>query len=560
MPASNYCEFDEISRVDTWIQNLAYSIFFLTDFDPLSIYKGNYKSCSRNRYKLYLSPELKLEPNKLDKWRKWFRVRLVIVYLLVMAKFALICLVQLAKYQATTFIRNNSTMTSFAVAPLVRDTKIIKLLRRIYLYDFAGNLLSEFPSAAFFVYATILIWAPYSVYYMPHYYTVRPADAPDLRLAVKPAQERYRIDWMLWENVKQLIMLRESFGLTGLKFQTRFGRAFARIPIEFSHCQKDLQVIFTFDELLRPSRYWLGRISYWRAVRSMMIAVSIPSWSFAALIYVVGTDLTINFNCEIKQIPPDDCTLLNALDTVQIYSLGELVFTIAWLGIFLFKTLLTSYAHLEAQLHSIREMEHDLDNLLEILRAINQSEGSANTFPAEKRGVHLNDALLKMLAKMNYLLAESQSRTQFMSEQVSCFVVPFGVATMLILVAAKLDGPNIKVQLMDVVRYLWAVFNLIMIICAHEFARIMQLQRIGWRIAAQLSLRLAKNYTFEGEGVVSKHRRYPDPITMGWLNLIRMGCLLDLRHSIRPFDVSLNYKLILQANFYVLSLAALVLR
>lgn len=575
MKTSEYHETDEISRVDGLIQKITYFIYFVSDFDPLSIYKGDYKYSTRSKYQFYLRSELKLELNKLDKWRKWFRIRLVVVYVLLMIKFATICLVQLAKYRATAFIRNNTTMTSFDVIPEVHETDAIKILKKIYLDDFAGNLLSDSPSAAFFVYATMLLSISYSVYYLPHYYTIKPADAPDLRLAVAPAQERNRIDLLLWENVKQLILVRADYKRTLSESWTEFchtsdGRALNCSFLESMEPQQEIQVSFTFDELLRPARYWTGCATYWRTVRRLIVAVVTWGLSFAATIYYNVTEWTIKFSCEIKQIPASDCNLVNALNAGQIYSLVELNFAVILLGVFLCKSLLTFLAHLEAQLHSTREMEQDLDNLLLILQTLNGNKSTPNSAGnarmkhikvVDMREAHLSDALLKMLAKMNYLLAESRSRALFMSEQVSCFVVTSGVATVLAIMAFKIEGPDIEILRTNFIRCLWLVANIVMMICAHEYAKMIHLQRTGWRIAAQLSIRLARDYEIEGHGLADRKRGpYPDPITSSWLNLIRTGYLLDVRHSVRPFNVSLNYKRILQVNFYVTSLAAIVFR
>lgn len=582
---ANYRIDDDLPLIARLIQKFAYFIFFVSDFDPLAIYKGHYKHCTKSKYRFYLRPELRLKLNQLDKYRGWFRIWLALAYWLVFARLSIICLVQLAKYQATNFVKvsSNDSITNSFYKPVIHETAAVGLLKRMRLYYFGGNILSDFTGGALFLYLTVLVSISYSIYHLPRYYKIKPADGVDLRMAMRPEHERARIDLLLWHSLQQLVSATESYKLQTQKTITatrslldsatlRFCTDFNPFhSYEFHLVQSSIiapNASFIFDESLRPARYWSGYRQYWRVVCRLFPVVTLTSAMFVVAIHVNMLEWAIYMRCKIRQLKDERCTFSEALDTAEIYSMFELAWIMSWLATILNKSLMTIFAHNDAQLDSIREMETDLLNMLHILAQFNQSRGlrerghardlSEDILRREKEPL-LDDALLKLLAKMEVMLRDSRSRTQFMSEQVSTFVVLFGMGIVLALVAAKIEGPDIETLRAIVVRCLWLASNVIMIVCAHEYAKIIRLQRIGWPLVAQLIFRL-RLPTCGADESFGSGRRCPDPITLGWLKLVETGCLIDVRNSVRPFGVSMTYERILQMNFYVTSLAALVLR
>lgn len=557
--------------IDNIIKHMAKILFFCSNFDPMAIYKGNFKHNQKARYKLYLRPELRLELKPMDKWRRRVGGVSNCCFFYMIIRFSMICFVQLAKYQATTFVESKSERTIH----VIRDTELIRFLKTSYLYYFFSNVLTDFPGVALFMHLCLVASVSYGIYYLPRHYNDYPADAVDLRMALDPCRERKRLDLLIEKNVQQLASDMNTYYKSN-KFN---------IPQNFRRKQKFYEsrhretpdtpgwqaalVGSVGLELMRPSQYWTGHRRYWFVVRNVFIVIVGSSIAFAINIQLHVFDRTKNLRCKVNQIPASICTMTSALDLFEIFSLIELQIVMYWMGTVLCVSLLGVLAHVDAQLQTVNELERDMGYLLDALKlteglesgllveqeyhSADQSSSTGRTRRLSiKEPSRLSIIMLKVLGKTNVLLGEIKARTIFISEQVSSLLVLFGAGIVLALTAYKMYGPDIEALRANVIVSLWGSSNVILIVCAHEYSRMIRLERLGWPIVARLNSRLAPCH------LTSQPKQ--DPLVIGWRKLIEEGCLIDPQNSVRPFGVSLTFKQILHMNFYITSLAALVLR
>lgn len=565
------CDDDDLTQAEKLIRRLASCMFFISNFDPFAIYKRNFKLSTRSHYQYYQVPELRLNVNNYDKWRQRFRRFSVWAYSVVVVRVTLICLVQLAKYQAMTSVSSENRS-------VIHDTELIKLLKQMHIYYLFGNVLADFHGVSFALHIVLFISITYSIYYLPLYYTIKPPDAVDLRMGYDPSRERRRLDMLLREAVEGWILSTEAYkiSLQMLVEQIAYPayRQNSMIKLfesvwwqqQLKHRQANLKVGFVFDEQLRPSQYKLGHKRYWQTIKYVFLLIVLSSILFAITIHLYVTERTVEFRCQTRQLDGAQCNILEAFDWCEILSLVEIVCLTYWLGCMLCTSILSIIAHMDAHSRSISEMEADLRDLLGALRLINcWSDDYEHHFTAEDQRLiqwiriekehHLRGALLKMLAKAKVMLGEFRSRANFVAEQVSVLMVLFIAAIVLSVTAVKLQGPDIQALRNNIIGCLWAAANVILISCAHNYSRFILLQRIGWAILAQLNRKLARE-----SKILDKNYTYLDPLMLGWRRLIEGGSLCDRRCSIHAFGISLTFKQTLEMNFYVTSLAAFVLR
>lgn len=305
--------------------------------------------------------------------------------------------------------------------------------------------------------------------------------------------------------------------------------------------------------------------------------VVLPSFAFSIVILSNMIDRTKTFRCLVKQSNRDgraECSLIELFTVFELYSLFEIVVSFYWIGITLVTSLLAILSHLDAQLNARNELEEELGQLCALIEDVNGSHLSqltnwtAATTTKQEQDEVLEDALLRQLVKTSVHLDEFKARATFISEQASAFVVFFGSGLMVVLLAAELDGPDIEQFRMAILKGFWLAANAMLLMYAYLYAKMIKLQqRFGWRIAAQLGLRVTLSALKRHQLIRTNYyhlqrrkRRRLDPLTHGWLQLIWGANLADPRNSAKTFGVSLTYERLLQMNFYVTSLAALVLR
>lgn len=572
MSNNRQAEMDQLPKIDQFIKNFAQLFLFMYDFDALAIYKGTYTNNRQTRYRFYLRPELRLDSNNFDKYRRRFRYVAVFIYSVIALRFSLASLVQMAKYQATTFesLDGRSGGDKYN-HPVIRETELIKMLKRYYVYDIFGNILSDFPAIALAMHIALLVSISYTIYYMPLKFRMKPTDSIDLRMALIPQHERKRIDLQLNENVERLILDMESFHResaikTIYKYRnsefiqsTRFDQWLWQQPQQTT----DTHLKQIIDSVpLRPLQYSSGCTRYWRRCRYLLPLISVPIISFVYMTHMTVIGRTLRFRCKLKEIKANNCNFANAFEYAEIYSNCELIVSTCWLHSILGSLFLAILLHMDSQLSSIREWHQELHNLLATLRHNNGSHSPDDSdfmggeFQADIKEYKLDDILLSALAKTNFQLTELRSRTVFISELVSPPFVLFVTGIVLTLVAVKMDGPHIQTLRNSILASLWWALNCTMAICAYQYARIIKLQKICLSIAAQLAHRLARMVDDE----IALSRTRLDPLTRGWLQFIVQDCLVDIRNSVRPFGISLTFGRIIEVNFYVTSLAVLVFR
>lgn len=595
---------ESLPLFESIIEGIAKVLYYVYNFDAMAIYKGNYRHRNRAKYaSLYLrQPELRINElewnssDRLERLRPMVRRVSLVIYFVILVRFSMICVVQFAKYQATTFIVSNSQQqtissrvdlntTTTTQTVLTEETNWIKLMKVLRVYHLFGDQwLSDFPGVVMFVYISVLASISYSIYYLPRCHQIEPADACDLRMGLEPERERRRLDLMIGEDIQRQVRAKQLHERTLATGEDQF------FPISKTTCRRRKKKTHEADSSwswwdiraeARPSHYWSGHRRYWLVCKNAFVPVVGLSMAFAIGVQISLINWSMTLRCSRLRLisGTDSCCLWDAFTPGEIYTMLELIFAMYWMGIILGVSQLSIVAHLDGQLTTIGELERDMNDLLTALRLTNElaqrnsggsssiasslADTSRKTSKNLRTSEELNKVLLRSLVRTNVHLSEVRSRAEFISEQVSSLVVLFGMGMVLALTAVRMEGPDIEHLRANIIRSLWLASNFILIICAHEFARLLRLERVAWPIAAQLNTIVARQYNNSSGGKLIFIRASSlqlDPLLAGWLRLIECGCLVDIRNSVRPFGVSLTFKRILQMNFYVTSLAALVIR
>lgn len=572
-------EFPDLPSTENLIKNISRGAYFFVNYDLFAIYKGTFKNLSRRKYRFYLRPELRLSATTkaIDKWRYRFRIFSLHFYALLSMRFMVICFVQLAKYQATTFDSRTDS------APLMLDTNLIKFLKQTKLYLAFDNFLSDFPCVALTIYVAILASIINLLVVKPHHYSIEPIDAVNLRIGLNPRHERKRICLLMKEKLKSLLMttskeknqslsapfhhlplsvldrrsklllrMQQQAYMANLVWQREKACFLSKQP-RANHPTNPAEgrAHFGLDTAMLPARYQIDYPAHtWRLVFHVTLLVVAAAFPFCIMIQIYLIRWSTEMKCKIRNLSQATCSTLNALTPFELYSLVELYLAFYIFGIAFAISNISILIHAHAQFIIINEMKSDMNDLLGALRLINcrhdclMNTGVDSTKIAQ-REVYLDDALVKILTKVSVSLEEFRSQASFISQQVSSGMFFFNVTLVLALTTGKLEGPDMKDLRRNVFILIWASANIMLALCARQFADIIKLQKIGWSILAQLYLLIETR---------------PVSLMNAWLRLIEGDCLSGVANSIRPFGVSLTFNQILQLNFYVSSLAVLVLR
>lgn len=561
-------EFKKLPLIDRVVRNLGIIIFWFYNYDTHSIYKGDYKRRYRAKYKIYLRPELRIAGNNLDGWRLRVRLLFVISFWFVFVRYTIVVLVQFAKYQATTYSEDNLQITS--------ETWLIRVLKRLYLFDLFDNILSDFSGTSISWYVVILITVAHMVYIMPHKFSIEPLDCLNYRITLDPERERRRVNIITREKIESLILSMNSYKLS---------QSFT-FPSSIEH-QKRKQVDLneesatnssyelrghvarlTLDSSLRSVRYTVKYYQTSARIHTMVTLVAVPLLiGFFTVIITYTIRSTADFKCRDFRDIQQRCTIATFSTLFELYTLVELVCPTLWFGIIFGTFSVVFVVQLKAQLVSISEMKFDFESLLSALSLMNRSRPQQlrrrkrqlmrtleeRIHPTEE--VNLSVVMFKMLVKTTVSLAEFRNQADNLSRQVEPGIIFFSLTLMLTLMAGRMEGPDIFTLRAYLFIFPWVCSNMMLIACAHQHARITKLNSIGWSILARLNERLVRR-----PRKVPAGDAYADPLMIGWRRLIQSGSLVDARNSIRPFGISLTFKQILQMNFYLASLAVLVAR
>lgn len=550
---------------ENFMKKLAIVTTFITNWDVFSIYKGNYKHSSKSRYKLYLGPELKMQTGSVDKWRQRLFALICVLYVPLTLRSTMICLVQWAKYRATSF-------TSMG-KPIVTDTRLIKILKQLKLYHTFDNVLSDLPRMTLIIHLILIISLSYIAIYIPYYYhSIKPLDMIDLRIGLNLRQERKRIDLLLGAKVKSLMLaIRANSARSCLRARCHryfvLNKIDGRIQGVVNVLQAEQTIQSGHDELaaLRSARFDANypKILF-RQDRQFLAIVTLISGFFGFMLETDIIKMVVGLKCELRlneRAGSSSCSMGNVLTAYEIYDLMELLLRMNWLGYILSGAALTILVILDAQKLIMNELKSDLNDLLGALRLISESriQDKAKREQAKmvvEKEPYLNDALLKILVKTQVSLDEFKAQNILISEQVSSFIVFFGAAILLNLTLGQLiTGPDMEKLRRDAGKYLWIVANSMLVVCAFMYAKIVKLQAIGYSILAQLQLISISSAGASGNQVK------PDKIlTAAWRKFIEADSFVDGRNSIRPYGMSLTFNQIMEMNFYVTSLAALLFR
>lgn len=564
----------------------------LYNYDLYAIYKGTHRQHKKSRYRFYLKPELKVDLGSIDEWLYRLRSLFLFCYLLMLARFSTICFVQLANYHATTYDRrqflayhSSQDLSETIRIRRVSDTRLSAFIKRFNLDENLSNYLSDFPGISLGTYIVLFASITYVIVYMPYYYSTKPMDCVYLRIGIDFHRERTRIDLVIKEQMESLLMAIETNRIFN---SSRMIQRQQKLPLcESAACTyrqrlrlqpfrtmtrnvpRKHPIAFEFHPSLRPASYtveYYKRI--WHLVTISGLTVVPGLVLFASTILFYSFSWTTQIKCHLNGTNP--CKFASARTKLEIYSLFELACVVFWFGLMLVTSTLSTIVSLIAQLDSIDEMKSDLNDLLSALRLISlahrKSDDGTHSMSSDldkkilravmTKEPYLQDALLQILVKTRVNLNEFMTQAEFLSNEVSSFLFYFGSSIVVIIVVSKMDGPHIAFMQTTIFIFLWICSNLMLIACAHMYSEICKLQRIGWSIMAQLSEKLALEICSTSEisnAIIAQ-------LAMNWERTVRDDRFADVRNSVRPFGVSLTYKQMLQLNFYITSLAALVLR
>lgn len=556
----------ELTPTQSLIKRVILFDYLLINFDLFAIYKGTYCKRFKNSYKIYLEPELKIKPNNFDKWRRRWSIAVWFLAANFSVRFSSICLIQLAKYQATSYVFVESTSATTSTGELLAvtvDTRLTLALKRYKLYYIFDNILSDIPGMSMAIHLVLLISIAYVVIFMTYHYRIKPMDAIDLRIMMKPQRERTRIDLLIRQQIEshmnQVFAPDEIANSKSVQTQRAELSPKCLAQREWVIAERGGRAGFVFDPALRPVRYSADYPEQaWRAIVRTSINVALTALIFGGFVesYLIGWSLDLK--CRSKGLN-QQCSFPADFTWFEIYSLFELLLAMNTYGLMFSVAAVSILSHLRSQLVIIEEMKSDLNNLLNALKLIHcrrylSFHHIGLMMEISRHEPHLSDALLKTLIKSRINLGELRAQADFITEQVSSFMIFFGSSLVFSLTLVKMEGPYMEDFRNNLIRFLWIAPNPMLFLCARQYSKASKLQIIGDSILAQLHSADGSSYqTLFGS-------TFGQDLLVSWHKFIEFDSLSDLRNSIRPFGLNLSFKQIFQINFYVTSLAALVFK
>lgn len=592
-------EFDasDLPPVQLYIKKLTIFLLFLYHYDVMAIYKGTHASASRQRYKSYLIDELRIEPDHRDRLAHKWRLIYYCLYVMFVIRFATVCVVQVILYQANIHVRvgmdsqENGTFQTTTYD--YSDTLTISFLRHSGLLDCFSSALSYHPGMSLMIYMSLLLSVSYTMTYIPYKYTNEPINSFFMRFFLDPNRERRRIYLVLGEKIKETLsnIERSRRPLCTLDLLYLGSHKFGPEPViskqsyplaisQHKHMSTfeppvlatslEVAPLQNLDPLLCPTRY---SREYYLQVWSQSLIVS-PL--VASVLIVIDLFLQYHVIRVMKKVRCQTRYLLESSSLVELLtwpdwmSLFETNVTLIIVGTLVTLLCINMVMHSLSQLMLIYEIRYYYLDLLNALRLINypitgtrppiiatsRSELGRKTIRASEfdrqlmmnpKMLFLNDALLKTLVKARVSMEDFDTVATYMSEQVASILTLYGSFLISTLIADRIDGNNFE-GMRPTIQYFWTGSGLLLTMCAYVYSKMIQLEPIVWSIIAQL--KTLENLTVRNEDL--------ECLVRSWVDFSTKQSASDPRYSVRPFGISLTYRMVLRMNFFVITLAALL--
>lgn len=542
---------DQLNQGQLILRKFFNFILLFAQIDPFSIYeKDNFSCARRQQYHIYQSSSLQIKSNRsMEKTKKSLRWLSLILCGYLSFKFMCTCLVQLALDRR---FKNNHLGGPIKPEGERRIDELFMnfLVQCAYLI---GNPLKSMLGISLFIYLSLVVALVYGFVVIPHIQSTEPFDAITLRFMLDPLRELRRIDLVIEEQL--IILLNDN------------PRSSNRLVL----CQ--VPFIYT----MRPSNYhssWFYELYRYSTLSIILgtIAASTTLLSFVPILLYSSAQQGLckktifNATCSIRDIWRE-FSKQDLVALVELYlgmSLALLVF---------FNQIALLAFSLICQLRSTASMKQDLERCLSLIAAHSCSSRGLRRFtflhrfrgsevhiangPSKSDEHRLGVTLLRTLIRLLVTKGELRRNANFASRLVESFLSSIGVSLVLALVGERLDDLQIVWLRNVIIITLWMASNLVLLVCANAFARILDLQRVSWSILARLEMFYEPAQSAQAS-IWSRADSDIGTIISHWRRLVCSGALSDLRNSVRPFNMSITYKRAIRLNFLAISFASLV--
>lgn len=556
--AQSIAAFDpnQLNQGQIFLRELYKIVLLISQIDPFSIYKkDNYAWARRQRYHIYQSSNLQIKPShsreKMKQRLRWLSLTLC-GYLSF--KFICTCLVQLASDKRFK-INRLGDFSKLGHGMTIRGLFANFVVRYAYLI---GNPLKSMLGISLFLYLSVVVALVYGFVVIPHIQSTKPFDAITLRFMLDPLRELRRIDMVIEEQLQ--ILLEEN---------PRSSNRLVLTQVPFIH-------------KMRPANYhsdWFFELYHYSLLGTILAtgAALIMVLSFVPILLYASAQQGL---CKKPKTTAATCSvqdIWHEFSKQDLVALVELHIGLC-LAFMVFSNQIALMAHsLIHQLRSTASMRQDLKQCLFLIIAhfsksrhlrrftlLRRFRGSGGRVtqeivnPPSKSDEHLlGVSLLRTLVKLLVTKDELRRNANFVSQIVESFLSSMGVSLVLALLGERLDDLKIVWLRSVIIITIWMALNLVLLVCANAFARIIDLQRVSWSILARLEM---FNEPTHSAQVRIKNREASDldAIVSHWRKFICSGALSDLRNSVRPFKMSITYRRAIRLNFLIISFASLV--
>lgn len=583
---------------DQWLmKHLTMMIMFIFDYDPFAIYKENHKQHSRAKYRQYLRPGVKMQPTNWDVWRSRLRIINICWLTCLSCKYAYLCCLQVIIYNILQsrpggFSGVQNVWITNATDSLLDDQSRLVLSLK-YSGELVGNILSDYPGIALIIYLALSVSVSSATYFLPLYYHRKPIDSPSLRNGLNPTIELKRIDTLLDEIISAHLlqanqhMLSEltrlnhhrtsTMGLSNYAYHGLDSSAFkTSYPYSAGGHAESLALKFKSDRSLRPVNYSPNyTLSMWFYARIVVYCIVPSMLIFYLQIQITLLRATTVSRCETKRIDP--CRALDAFTFLDWYSLTEIISQMYVAGFIITFQLIMILMSSFSQLILANEMQSELSFLSDTLRRLldyrtihgGQSNDDHKQLLViyenklnDQHEAHLLEVLWRTLIKVSILNRDMRSEAVFITEQTTSALGITGSLLLIALFTGQMKVIDMHGLRRSIIRGVWVMGNIVVIRCANVYARIVRVNGISWSILAQLSMirqtRLSTTIARDSTTITVDY--LGDYLDSSWRRLILSQYLLDRYNSVRPLGVSLTYKKVLEINFFIVSLVALLWR
>lgn len=551
----------------------------LVNYDPFSVYKGTNHVSHQAKYRLYLSEELRIKQD--DYATKFARNRNIIKNVILtysMIKYTTIGIVQIMKYKIVEDYKSKSSSTSNNEYKNDQTFKFFDSLGNLI-----GNPLSALTGISLMIYSSFIVGFAYSAAYLPYRFSYNPVNAVNLRFMLDPLREIKRIDILIRNKLDEYATFinTHKFPVKENPLNLYAERLLNYKPISYRNQLNIYDTNRNEDELIyldkqmeilnnERSNVWKMRpncysSNSYKSLHFDVIRIQIISLILGALILsYLPKEIFLRSaigKCQIKY-SRDNCRIFEAFNWKDILALVEILIGIFILGVIIAFEVITIISNTFCQMRLIRNMRENLNDYLNDIRTFNRMKDDLANFKRNKPTLnenefiskfdeHLMGKMLRYLIKITLSEKDLKINAVYLTQIVESFVITFAMGLLSSLFASRLNGLDIKPIRTTVLLLTFLGANAILFTCAFVYARIIDIEKLGWSLLAQNSIRVS----FENTRCNPVEN---DIFSTGWRKLILSEELSDKRNAVCLFGLNINFKRILELDFLVISLMSLL--